>query len=48
MELNNLTPATGSVKTAKRVGRGAGSGLGSGSGSGGGGVIMIMPHRGQI
>ena len=28
MELNNLTPAAGSVKTAKRVGRGAGSGLG--------------------
>ena len=28
MELNNLTPATGSVKTAKRIGRGAGSGLG--------------------
>ena len=28
MELNNLTPAAGSVKTAKRVGRGAGSGIG--------------------
>ena len=28
MELNNLTPAAGSVKTVKRVGRGAGSGLG--------------------
>ncbi len=28
MELNNLTPAAGSVKIAKRVGRGAGSGLG--------------------
>ena len=28
MELNNLKPAAGSVKTAKRVGRGAGSGLG--------------------
>ena len=28
MELNNLTPAQGSVKTAKRIGRGAGSGLG--------------------
>ncbi|MCQ2324165.1 MAG: 50S ribosomal protein L15 [Paludibacteraceae bacterium] len=28
MELNNLTPAAGSVKTSKRVGRGAGSGLG--------------------
>ena len=28
MELHNLTPAAGSVKTAKRVGRGAGSGLG--------------------
>ena len=28
MELNNLTPAAGSVNTAKRVGRGAGSGLG--------------------
>jgi len=28
MELNNLTPAAGSVKTAKRIGRGAGSGLG--------------------
>ena len=28
MELNNLTPAQGSVKTAKRIGRGPGSGLG--------------------
>ena len=28
MELNNLTPAAGSVKTRKRIGRGAGSGLG--------------------
>lgn len=28
MELNNLTPATGSVKTRKRIGRGSGSGLG--------------------
>jgi len=28
MELNNLTPAKGSVKTAKRIGRGPGSGLG--------------------
>ena len=28
MELHNLTPAAGSVKTAKRVGRGAGCGLG--------------------
>lgn len=28
MELNNLTPATGSVKTRKRVGRGSGSGMG--------------------
>ena len=28
MELNNLRPAAGSVKTAKRIGRGAGSGLG--------------------
>ena len=28
MELHNLTPAAGSVKTAKRIGRGAGSGLG--------------------
>ena len=28
MELHNLTPAACSVKTAKRVGRGAGSGLG--------------------
>ena len=28
MELYNLTPAAGSVKTAKRIGRGAGSGLG--------------------
>ena len=28
MELNNLKPAAGSVKTAKRIGRGAGSGLG--------------------
>lgn len=28
MELYNLTPAAGSVKTQKRIGRGAGSGLG--------------------
>lgn len=28
MELNNLTPAEGSVKTRKRVGRGSGSGMG--------------------
>jgi large subunit ribosomal protein L15 len=28
MELNNLTPAEGSVKTRKRIGRGTGSGLG--------------------
>ena len=28
MELNNLTPAAGSVKTGKRVGRGPGSGSG--------------------
>ncbi len=28
MELNNLKPAVGSVKTRKRIGRGAGSGLG--------------------
>ena len=29
MELNNLTPAAGSVKTAKRIGRGPGSDLSS-------------------
>jgi large subunit ribosomal protein L15 len=28
MDLSNLTPATGSVKTRKRIGRGTGSGLG--------------------
>lgn len=28
MELHNLTPAEGSVKTRKRIGRGTGSGLG--------------------
>ena len=28
MNLNNLRPAEGSVKTRKRIGRGAGSGLG--------------------
>ena len=28
MELHNLKPAEGSVKTRKRIGRGAGSGLG--------------------
>ena len=28
MELNNLTPAAGSVKSQKRIGRGTGSGLG--------------------
>ena len=38
MNLNNLRPAEGSVKTRKRVGRGAGSGLGKTSGKG---------HKGQ-
>ncbi len=28
MNLSNLTPATGSVKTRKRIGRGSGSGMG--------------------
>ena len=38
MELNNLSPAPGSTKARKRVGRGIGSGLGKTSGSG---------HKGQ-
>jgi len=38
MYLNNLKPAEGSKKTAKRVGRGIGSGLGKTSGRG---------HKGQ-
>jgi large subunit ribosomal protein L15 len=38
MNLNNLTPAAGSVKTRKRVGRGSGSGLGGTSTKG---------HKGQ-
>jgi large subunit ribosomal protein L15 len=38
MNLSNLTPATGSVKTRKRVGRGSGSGLGGTSTKG---------HKGQ-
>ena len=38
MELNNLTPAAGSIKTRKRIGRGSGSGLGGTSTKG---------HKGQ-
>lgn len=38
MNLNNLKPATGSRKTARRVGRGIGSGLGKTAGRG---------HKGQ-
>lgn len=38
MNLNNLTPAAGSVKTRKRIGRGTGSGLGGTSTKG---------HKGQ-
>ena len=38
MNLNNLTPAVGSVKTRKRIGRGTGSGLGGNSTKG---------HKGQ-
>ncbi len=38
MELNTLSPAPGSTKARKRVGRGIGSGLGKTSGSG---------HKGQ-
>lgn len=38
MKLNELSPAAGSVKTAKRVGRGAGSGTGKTAGKG---------HKGQ-
>ena len=34
MKLNTLKPATGSIKTRKRVGRGPGSGLGETSGRG--------------
>ncbi|MFO7831654.1 MAG: 50S ribosomal protein L15 [Desulfuromonadaceae bacterium] len=38
MDLSNLSPAPGSVKNRKRLGRGAGSGLGKTSGKG---------HKGQ-
>jgi large subunit ribosomal protein L15 len=38
MDLSNLTPAAGSVKTGKRIGRGTGSGLGGTSTKG---------HKGQ-
>ena len=38
MNLSNLTPAVGSVKTRKRIGRGTGSGLGGTSTQG---------HKGQ-
>ena len=38
MNLNSLTPAVGSVKTSKRIGRGTGSGLGGTSTKG---------HKGQ-
>ncbi|MDD2558337.1 MAG: 50S ribosomal protein L15 [Desulfuromonadaceae bacterium] len=38
MDLSNLSPAPGSVKTRKRIGRGAGSGLGKTAGKG---------HKGQ-
>lgn len=38
MDLSNLSPAPGSVKSRKRLGRGAGSGLGKTSGKG---------HKGQ-
>lgn len=38
MNLNNLTPAEGSVKTRKRIGRGSGSGMGGTSTRG---------HKGQ-
>ncbi|MDR0812073.1 MAG: 50S ribosomal protein L15 [Paludibacter sp.] len=38
MDLSNLTPASGSVKTRKRIGRGTGSGLGGTSTKG---------HKGQ-
>ena len=38
MNLSNLTPAPGSVKTRKRIGRGSGSGLGGTSTKG---------HKGQ-
>ena len=38
MKLNNLTPAKGSVKSEKRVGRGPGSGLGKTAGRGSNGA----------
>ena len=38
MKLHNLTPAKGSVKSEKRVGRGAGSGLGKTAGRGSNGA----------
>ena len=39
MNLSNLKPAAGSVKTRKRIGRGAGSGLGGTSTRGNKGVV---------
>ena len=48
MNLNNLKPAEGSVKTRKRVGRGAGSGLGGTSTRGNKGAKQRSGYKKKI
>lgn len=48
MKLNNLKPAEGSVKTRKRVGRGAGSGLGGTSTRGNKGAKQRSGYKKKI
>ena len=48
MKLNNLRPAEGSVKTRKRVGRGAGSGLGGTSTRGHKGAKSRSGYKNKI
>ena len=48
MNLSNLKPADGSVKTRKRVGRGAGSGLGGTSTRGNKGAKQRSGYKKKI
>ena len=48
MNLNNLKPAEGSVKTRKRLGRGAGSGLGGTSTRGNKGAMQRSGYKKKI
>ena len=48
MNLSNLKPAEGSVKTRKRVGRGAGSGLGGTSTRGNKGAMQRSGYKKKI